>query len=185
MTTRLLLLRHATPLPEDQDPARPLSEEGIAEADLTANAVAAFLGLDSKFGRASTNAPPDVVIVHSGKARAEQTAARLRDVLVLGGATLIGDSADGEALAPNADPALAIALMDTLHVQQNTLLVLTGHLPMLHKLAAALGIADCSADSFAPAGGLLLQSVSAQAGWSLANVVDKTSWWMEAPPPPP
>ena len=118
MTTRLLLLRHATPLPEDKDPARSLGEAGMAEAEFTANGVAAFYHLDSSFGQASTTTPPDVVIVHSGKARAEQTAARLRDVLVLGGANLIGDSADGEALAPNADPALAIALMDTLQDEE-------------------------------------------------------------------
>ena len=177
MSTRLLLLRHATPVPEEDDPARPLSSEGHAEAERTAHAVAACVGLDSKFGKFAASAPPpDVIIVHSGKTRAEQTAAHLKEVLVLGGSKLIGDTADGEVLAPNADPSLALALMDKLQVQQNTLLALTGHLPMLHKLAMSLG-ADCTADMFIPAGGLMLERQSADGSWKLASVVDTTSWW--------
>ena len=179
MPTRLLLLRHATPVPEEEDPTRPLSTDGHAEADRTAHAVAAFIGLDSKFGKpAAAVQPPDVILVHSGKTRAESTSAHLRDVLVLGGCKLIGHSADSEALAPNSDPSLALALMDKLQVQQNTLLALTGHLPMLHKLAVSLG-AECSADMFIPAGGLMLERESAEGTWKLASVVDTTNWWKD------
>jgi len=185
MPIRLLLLRHASSTTKEEDAAQPLSPEGITEAEFTAHALAAAMGFDSRFGKPATPALPlDLIVVHSGKARAEQTAALVRDVLVLGGATLIGNPDDPEALAPNADSSLAIELMSKLIIPQDTCLCLVGHLPMLHKLAIALGITDATTDHFGNAGGLLLQRGSADSAWQLEYLVDKTSWWMEVPPPP-
>ena len=185
MSTRLVLLRHATPTTKEEDAGQPLSTEGIAEAEFTAHALAASMGFDSRFGKPANPPPPlDLIVVHSGKARAEQTAAFVRDVLVLGGAKLIGNPDDPGALAPNADPSLAITLMDGLVIPQDTCLCLVGHLPMLHKLAAALGVTEATADHFTNAGGLLLQRGSVDAAWELKHVVDNANWWMEAVSPP-
>jgi len=184
MPTRVLLLRHGTPVPKEEDSEQPLSTDGVAEAVFTAHAVAACVGLDSKFGKPTSQAQLDVIVTHSGKARAEQTAGILCDTLVLGGAKLLGNAADAESLAPNADPTTVLELMGGLVVSQETLLVLVGHLPSLHRVAEALGV-QATAEQFTPAGGLLLQRGSAVSAWSLEAVVDKTSWWMEAPPPPP
>ena len=181
----LLLLRHATPTSKEEDPAQPLSPEGVVEAEFTAHAIACSLGFDSRFGKPAGPPPPlDLIVVHSGKARAEQTAGCVRDMLVLGGAKLIGNPEDAEALAPNADPSLAIELMSSLVIPEHTCLSFVGHLPMLHKLAAALGISEATADHFVNAGGLMLErSAVSDAPWLLKHFIDTTSWWMEAPPP--
>ena len=178
---RLVLLRHATALAEEVDPERPLSPEGVAEAESVAHGLAAYVGIASKYSPDASGAAPDVVIVHSGKLRTAQTAAIVRDVLVLGGCRLLGDGADGDALSPQADPALVIALMDEMVTPQQTLLVLVGHLPHLHVLSAALGV-EADAAQFGPAGGLCLEKSD---GWKMAAHIDMSSWWMEAPPPPP
>ena len=55
MSTRLVLLRHATPTTKEEDAAQPLSTEGIAEAEFTAHALAASMGFDSRFGSDDTS----------------------------------------------------------------------------------------------------------------------------------
>ena len=116
----------------------------------------------------------NIVLVHSGKERAKQTAEHMRDVLVPAGCTLIGDATDGDALAPNADTAVAIQLMDGLITPASTLLVLVGHLPHLHKLAVALGV-EAAAEQFTPAGGLLLEGTGA--AWVRAAIADQSRWF--------
>ena len=56
----------------------------------------------------------------------------------------------------------------------STLIVLVGHLPHLHKFAAALGVA-ADAEQFTPAGGLLLER-SGDA-WVRVAVVDQSRWF--------
>lgn len=149
---RLLLLRHATPCSEQEDPARPLSHEGTKEAVKAAKGVAAYL---------DANCPnKDLVIVNSGKLRAKQTAERLRDTLANPPLVmnLIGDAEDDEALSPNADPAIAISLLETIKTHESTLIALVGHLPHLHNLAASLlAPVVVSAKQFPAAGGLVLE----------------------------
>ena len=121
------------------------------------------------------------MVVNSGKTRATQTASRVRDVLVLSGCRLLGDSSDGDTLSPNADPSLAIAMMNELITQKRTVVVLVGHLPHLQTLAASLGI-EASSDQFGPAGGLVLEK---DADWKMAAHINGSSWWVGSSPPPP
>ena len=71
-----MLLRHATPVPEDVDAARPLSETGKEEAAYAADGLCAYLELPSNFmPKFASGTPCAVKIMHSGKERAAQTAA--------------------------------------------------------------------------------------------------------------
>ena len=45
----LVMLRHGTPVAESVNPARPLSDEGLAEANFAANGLLAYLELPSAF----------------------------------------------------------------------------------------------------------------------------------------
>lgn len=164
---RVLLLRHGTATSEEEDSERPLSTQGAAEAAATAKAVANYVAA----------APPDLIIVHSGKTRAAMTAAALGEVLR--GCTLRGHAADAEALSPNAEPSVALGLMDELRTAPNTLLALVGHLPHLHRVAQALLVDEperAREEHFTPAGGLMLEMRDGK--WALAAVVDaETEWW--------
>ncbi|CAK0832904.1 unnamed protein product, partial [Prorocentrum cordatum] len=99
------------------DPERPLSEQGRAEAAFTARGVAEFLG-----GEAGAAGP--VEVLHSGKLRAEQTAAAVAGRLEAAGLEVALRRADG--LAPNDPPAAAAALLEGLGPGAA---VLVGHLP--------------------------------------------------------
>ena len=113
----LYLVRHGTAVSKQEDPERPLSDAGVREVD----AVGAFLAARWDFR--------GVRILHSGKARAEQTAARLARLIAPG--TEIERAA---GLTPNADIDAACALIDG----AATDLMLAGHLPHLGMLAAHL-----------------------------------------------
>jgi phosphohistidine phosphatase SixA len=214
MLPRLLLLRHATPVPEEVDASKPLSNEGLAEAEFAAHGLAAFLDLKGKFSPRAKGQPVAVKIVHSDKSRAVQTAEALATVLQAAGCTV--EKAESTDLAPNADPALAQALItaalspppdegycgcadlfdDELVAEADaalpavspsppSVIVIVGHLPHLQKLATALGL-TASTELFTPAGGLLLVlEKPGERSWEIvATVAHKVSWWMEAPPPP-
>merc|ERR1740123_2829038 len=64
-----VLLRHGTPVPEEEDAARPLSKQGQEEAAFTAKGVVEYVKPDrDAAGGAKAS------ILHSGKTRAQQTA---------------------------------------------------------------------------------------------------------------
>ncbi len=117
---KLYLIHHAEARREEEDPDRPLTEKGWADARRVA---AHLVGCGAvRVGR----------IIHSGKLRARQTAEawaeRLRPVEIL--------PADG--LDPAADPA---AWADRLQWEtEDTMLV--GHLPYLERLASRLLVGD-------------------------------------------
>lgn len=114
---KLYLVQHGNALGKEIDPLRPLSPAGEADA----GRMAAFLA------QAGVRV---VRLLHSGKTRAQQTAAILaRSVLPEGAAAAAADN-----LAPN--DALDPVLHDCAAWGEDTMLV--GHLPYMAKLAAQL-----------------------------------------------
>lgn len=117
---RMYLTQHGLAMPKEIDPARPLSEQGRTDVRRLAD----FLG------RAGVRVER---VLHSGKARAEQTASLLSGRLLPAGQPRARDG-----LGPN-DPVepLATAIeawsADTL---------LAGHLPFLGRLASLLLASD-------------------------------------------
>jgi phosphohistidine phosphatase len=112
----LYLVQHGEAKPETEDPERPLTERG-AEAVRRMAAWAAQVGV-----RAAQ-------IRHSGKRRAEQTAALLAERL---------DPANGviavEGLKPNDDVRPVAEAFQAEHGP----VILVGHLPFLSRLASLL-----------------------------------------------
>jgi phosphohistidine phosphatase len=117
----LYLMQHGVATSEGEDPSRPLTAAGRAEVDAVA-ARARDLGV-----RADR-------CVHSGKLRAEQTAAILADAL---GATTEARS----GLSPS-DPVGPVA--DWLRTEATAAggLAVVGHLPFLDRLASVLVAGD-------------------------------------------
>ena len=115
--------------------------------------------------------------MHSGKERAAQTAACVERALTAAGCTATCTEAK-DALSPNAEPAGALTLVAA--SADAPLTVLVGHLPHLHNCATALGVTGITADAFAPAGGVLLESSGS--AWSLAHTVlplaARKDWWI-------
>ena len=117
----LYLVQHAEAKSKQEDPERPLSEQGYANI----RKVAAFV---------AQNAALQVgQIIHSGKTRARQTAEVLAEAL--SPAQGMGTSSD---LAPLAEPSIWAGQLA--NVQSATMLV--GHLPHLSKLATLLVCQD-------------------------------------------
>ena len=113
----LYLMQHGVALSEDQDPARPLSDEGRADVQqVVERAHAAGIRID--------------VCVHSGKLRAEQTARVLADGLD------IGTVGARKGLNPSDDvEPIARWLADAAPAES---VVVVGHLPFLDRLASFL-----------------------------------------------
>lgn len=117
---KLYLIHHAEARPEEEDPDRPLSEKGWADA----RRVAAHL--------VGCGAVRVQRIIHSGKLRTRQTAEAWAERL--GPVEII--PADG--LDPNADPT---TWADRLQRERgDTMLV--GHLPHLERLVSRLVVGD-------------------------------------------
>ena len=144
---KLYLVRHGEALAKDVDPDQSLSEAGRANVER----LAAFVG--QKGVRAAC-------ILHSGKARARQTAEIIAEAMADDGACVARDG-----LAPN-DPTAPIA-DEFAGLQEDTVLV--GHLPFLADLAARLvvGSEGVIVAAFRPATMLCLER-EAGGGWSIA-----------------
>ena len=132
----LYLVQHAQALPKEQNPQRPLTEEGRHAADAVASACGR-LGLTVQ------------QIQHSGKTRAEQTATILAGTLsppeVFVQVAGLGPRDDVEPVAHRLERG-----------KQPVLLV--GHLPFLERLAAYLltGDPECAVIEFTNASGVCL-----------------------------
>lgn len=113
----LYLVQHGVPMSKEEDPGRPLSEEGASAVESTASSVSSFVGA----GR----------IFQSGKLRAAQTAE-------IFGRHLKAVVKEADGLNPMDDPSVwAERLKDE---AEDTVLV--GHLPHLQKLASLLLAGD-------------------------------------------
>ena len=114
------LVQHAEAKPEQEDPARPLTDRGREEIRLVARHAAA-IGLQV----------PE--IRHSGKLRAQQTAEILAQFL-----SPPRGIRGMKGLAPMDDPAEAKAELEAAQEP----LMLVGHLPHLSRLASSLLVGD-------------------------------------------
>src|SRR2546422_9519487 len=149
---RLYLVHHGEAISEQQDPQRPLTPKGRADA----RRVAAF-------AVQRTRALVDRIL-HSEKLRARQTAEAWIEVLPE--ARLVVD----ERLNPSSDP---LALVDDIARTEDDLL-LVGHLPFLRQLIAYLVAGDANRPVLTyPSGGAVCLERSADGAWSIA--------WMIAP----
>lgn len=117
----LYLVQHAEPRPESEDPERRLSERGWADIRKMARFAAEHLGIRTER------------VLHSGKARARETAEALAEALR---PDLAVEAVDG--IDPMADPRMwASRVADS---EEHIMLV--GHLPHLSKLASLLLCGD-------------------------------------------
>ena len=114
------LVRHGQAKPETEDPRRPLSDEGLREAEKVARAAA------GRGVRVSA-------ILHSDKLRARQTAEIFRQFLAPAGGTR-----EARGLAPDDDPMVARAELE----EAAEPLMLVGHLPHLGRLTSLLVTGD-------------------------------------------
>ncbi len=112
---RVYLVQHGKPKPEEEDPRKPLSEEGKKDVVFTAEIALHALKRDKPR------------IFHSGKLRARETAE------IIG--RMIGvEPGEGESLSPLDDPGIWLEKLEK--TSENVMLV--GHLPHLEKLAGLL-----------------------------------------------
>lgn len=143
---RLYLVQHGDALPEDVDPARPLSANGRADVERVAALLAGRL-------------PGIARVLHSGKARAQQTAEILAREITGG----VPPEAVG-GLNPLDDPGT--------WAQQGEAwtedVMLVGHLPFMSKLVSRLlvGAADVEVVTFQPGSVVCLEREGAH--WTIA-----------------
>ena len=131
---RAFLVRHGEARREEVDPERHLTDRGAEDVRRIAVQAVHDLGIRP------------VRIVHSGKARARQTAE-------IWGGLVDADVAEADGLAPNDDPSV---WAERLGAEGDDVMVV-GHLPHLERLVGLLvtGDADRAVVGF-PAGGLVV-----------------------------
>ncbi len=115
MAVKLYLVQHGKAKSENEDPERPLTDQGVDDVARVARHAVEQLGV-----RAAR-------VVHSGKTRARQTA-EIWDGL------LHADVEQADALAPNDDPTTWLERLDA----EADDVLLVGHLPFLARLATLL-----------------------------------------------
>jgi len=141
---RAYLVRHGEANHEKVDPDRHLTDRGVEDVTRIATDAVDDLGVRP------------TLIVHSGKARARQTAE------IWAGLVGVGvEKADG--LSPNDNPSSWAARLDA----EDDDVMLVGHLPFLERLTGLLvmGDAERGVAGF-PAGGLVVLDRS-ENGWSV------------------
>lgn len=145
----LYLVQHAEAKPEEEDPARPLTERGRKEAARVAHA-AADLGLDV------------AVICHSGKLRAQQTAEILAERLEprKGLSSMAG-------LGPKDDPEPIRRAVE----QAAEPWMMVGHLPQLGRLSSLLLVGDPEREIVAFRMGAIVCLSQGPGGWRLCFVL--------------
>jgi len=141
---RAYLVRHGEAKNADVDPERHLTDRGV----LTVRGIATE-------GTEALGVHPDRIL-HSGKARARQTAEIWAELAGV-------DVAEADGLAPNDDPSVWRQRLEG----ESEDVMLVGHLPHLERLAGLLvtGDADRPVVGF-PAGGLVCLERAAT-GWEL------------------
>jgi len=147
---RIYITQHGFAVPKDVDPDRPLSEQGR----LDVSRLAEFL----------KKADIEVAqILHSGKTRADQTAAILADSLLPNGQPL-----SRSGLGPK-DPLESLT-SDIVFWTEDTLIA--GHQPFLGRLASLLlaGDPDRPTLSFQP-GSMACLEKGADGNWALAWMI--------------
>ena len=146
----IYLVQHGAAVPEQEDPERPLSAQGAEDIERLA-------GLLAQLGVRVAR------VLHSGKLRAEQTAAKL--------ATAVLDQGEPEAadgLKPKDDPAAMAARLAGL--DEDWLLV--SHQPLVGRLTSLLVSASGAEPlvAFQP-GTLVALEAEADGAWRIALVL--------------
>ncbi len=113
---RIYLVQHGLALDARDNPERPLSPQGLEDVTRTAG----FLSLFEK--------PKPLLVVHSGKKRAQQTAEMFAQ------AWQVNDVRFAEDLSPNDDPEIWANKLQ----EMSDDIMIVGHLPYLPKLASLL-----------------------------------------------
>jgi phosphohistidine phosphatase len=151
----IYLIQHAQAKSIEQDPTRPLSEEGLSNIESVAGHVAGLrLAVDH--------------IYHSGKLRAQQTAEIL--------ARHVG-AADKVEVKRGLDPSDSVLptkdWLDQLSSKGTRSIAIVGHLPFLDKLTSLLvaGIEDAHVVAFQNAGIVKLVPKSAGSGYSIQWII--------------
>ena len=149
------LVRHADAVSEEQDPERPLSPAGRETAERLARHVASLRPLLE---------PPIAEVLHSGKRRAEQTAAIFAAALSPTAAPTVASG-----LKPNDEPR-PIAKMLEKRRREDSAIMLVGHLPHLERLTGLLvaGDAECAVVRFEKSALLKLVPRESEPGWTIA-----------------
>ncbi|NIM49723.1 MAG: phosphohistidine phosphatase SixA [Gemmatimonadales bacterium] len=151
---QLLLVQHGVAVNEEVDPRRPLSDAGRHEVERVARCLAAAAESALRW--------PIAEIRHSGKPRAEQTA------LILAKALPRAPRVDqSDQLAPNEDLEPLLKELAR-RAEENTTLVIVGHLPHLARLAGKLivGREDRRPINFVNAG-IAALSYGGSDGWAV------------------
>ena len=143
---RLYLVHHGEAVPAEEDPRRPLTPRGRADARKVATFAVQRAG--ARVAR----------VIHSDKLRARQTAEAWIEELPE--VHLVVD----ERLNPSSDP---LALADDI-VRAEDDLLLVGHLPFLRQLVAYLVAGDANRPVLTyPGGGAVCLERSADGAWSI------------------
>jgi len=149
-TQILILVRHGKTKSTEEDPTRPLSTEGMAQAERMASWLA--------------DLNPEIDEVwHSGKPRAQQTAYVIATRLGLKPSVVRGVS----GMKPNDDPEPLVDDMET----ETKSLVIVAHLPFLERVASSLLAGDGNRVRlrFANAGAVVLARVAGS--WQLVALL--------------
>ena len=141
---KLYLVQHGEAHKKETDPDRPLTDRGRSDVERLANL------LDDAGIRVTR-------VIHSGKLRAEQTAARLAEVLAPGVAPEVSG-----LINPNDDPKAFDWQSESWDL--DTLVV--GHLPFLARLVSHLVVNDEGLPiiSYQP-GSIVCLELTQDAGW--------------------
>jgi len=143
---KLYLVQHAKAASKEEDPQRPITEEGWADIQK----VAAFIK--------PLNLSVDY-LWHSGKQRAEQTAEVLAEAIKVDKTQTARDG-----LGPNDD---VIKLRNELNSAERDIMIV-GHLPFLSKLTSLLLADSESANMVAfRQGGIVCLSRSGESRWQI------------------
>jgi len=144
---RIYLMQHGRPVPKDEDPERPLSDQGADDV----KRIAGFL---EKCGIRVKE------VIHSGKSRAGQTA----EIMI-------------SSLNPGAEPFEEVGLSplddvkdiaDHINSKENDLMIV-GHLPHLAKLTSLLVAGNESVPVVAfKQGGVVCLEKDKAGGWNVA-----------------
>jgi len=144
---KLYLVQHGDACPKQEDPARPLTKKGKADA----NRLAVFLR--------QANVKVDHV-VHSGKLRAQQTAERLVNAIAPGSSIEVDDT-----INPNDDPVTFATRLKELPGDS----LIVSHLPFIPSLISHLIVGNKNSliTAYTPGSVACLEFAPEQNSWSL------------------
>jgi len=150
---RLYLVQHGKARPKDEDPDRPLTDEGREDVQRVGARLAA-----------GTEPPEIRRIVHSGKTRARETAQELAEIVRSGASA--PSVAQSDALGPTDDPS---TWADRARSGEADGTMLVGHLPYMERIAASLVEDDAEAEvvTFSKGGVLCVGSDGDDGGWTV------------------